>query len=374
MVNTPAAPRFRGGDLTQMRKTAEVLRALGVEVAESFEPLPDGRGCDLAHVFNLRTVDVTPGQVRHLRESGLPVVLSPIYLDPSLALWATRAIRNIFGAERDEEEVARLLGELRDRTLRIELAEGGIMTARSENRPRRDYDGLQRATLEQVDCLVPNSYLELHALHRTLGAAQLPFSVVPYAADPGLFLEPDPAPFVERYGLSDFVLQVGRIEASKNQLLLAYALREAGLPLVLVGGSFQPEYLEWCRRHGPPDLLVVPHLAPEELAAAYAAARVHALPSWIETCGLVTMEAALGGCSAVASTAGYELEYYRDLVRYCDPGDVESIRAAVLDAWERHDEEADRRERLRALVLAEYTWERAARVTLDAYRRVLESR
>jgi glycosyltransferase involved in cell wall biosynthesis len=372
MVNTPAALRFRGGDLTQMRKTAEALRALGVEVAESFDPLPDGRGCDLAHVFNLRTVDVTPGQVRHLRESGIPVVLSPIYLDPSVALWATRAIRNIFGAERDEEELSRLLGELRDRTLRIELAEGGIMTARSENRPRRGYDGLQRATLEQVDCLVPNSYLELHALHRTLGAAQLPFSVAPYAADPGLFLDPDPAPFVERYGRSDFVLQVGRIEASKNQLLLAYALREAGLSLVLVGGSFQPEYLEWCRRHGPPDLLVVPHLPPQELAAAYAAARVHALPSWIETCGLVTMEAVLGGCSVVASTAGYELEYYRDLVRYCDPGDVESIRDAVLSAWDSHDAETGRRERLRALILAEYTWERAARITLDAYRRVLE--
>jgi glycosyltransferase involved in cell wall biosynthesis len=372
MVNTPAAPRFRGGDLTQMRKTAEALRALGVEVAESFEPLPDGRGCDLAHVFNLRTVDVTPGQVRHLRESGLPVVLSPIYLDPSVALWATRAIRNIFAAEREEDQLARLLGELRNRTLRIELAEGGTMTAEGRNWPRPDYGLLQHEVLRHVEHLLPNSYLELHALHRTLGAAQLPFSVVPYAADPGLFLEPDPAPFVERYGLSDFVLQVGRIEASKNQLLLAYALREAGLPLVLVGGSFQLEYLEWCRRHGPADLHVVPHLQPEELASAYAAARVHALPSWIETCGLVTMEAALAGCGVVASTAGYEVEYYRDLARYCDPADVGSIRDAVLSAWDSHDAETGRRERLRALILTEYTWERAARITLDAYRRVLE--
>jgi glycosyltransferase involved in cell wall biosynthesis len=117
--------------------------------------------------------------------------------------------------------------------------------------------------------------------------------------------------------------------------------------------------------------VILPHLPPEELRSAYAAARVHALPSWIETCGLVTMEAALAGCSVVASTAGYELEYYRDHAYYCDPGDVGSIRAAVLAAYNHHAADARRRLELKRLILQEYTWERAAEAAFRAYCRVL---
>jgi hypothetical protein len=72
MVNSPVALKFQGGDVTQMHKTAEARRPLGVHVEMSFEPEPDPAGFDLAHVFNLRTVDVTPGQVRRLKRAGLP--------------------------------------------------------------------------------------------------------------------------------------------------------------------------------------------------------------------------------------------------------------------------------------------------------------
>ncbi len=83
MVNTPASQQFRGGDSTQMQKTAEALRPHGVEVSFSYEEEPRAAGFDLAHVFNLRTVNVTAKQVRSLKAAGVPVVLSPIYLNPS---------------------------------------------------------------------------------------------------------------------------------------------------------------------------------------------------------------------------------------------------------------------------------------------------
>ena len=86
------------------------------------------------------------------------------------------------------------------------------------------------------------------------------------------------------------------------------------------------------------------------LRSAYAAARVHALPSWIETCGLVSLEAALAGCNVVVSTAGHELEYFRDLAYYCDPANPASIRRAVVQAIENHDRDAPRREHLKELI------------------------
>jgi glycosyltransferase involved in cell wall biosynthesis len=371
MVNTPASVRFRGGDLTQMRKTAEALRTLGVQVSESFDPRPDATGFDLAHVFNLRTIQVTPGQVKSLKERGVPVVMSPIYLNPSLATWGTRVINNIFGGEPRELDLPRLLDGLRSHKLAVKRPGGVVFKAETQNRTQPDLDHVQRETLEHVDYLLPNSFLEMHALVQTLRVHHLPFAVVPYAADPLTFLDPDPAPFVKRFKLRDFVLQVGRIEASKNQLLMVYALRDAGLPVVLIGGNLQRRYLDWCVKYGPKNLRVIPHLPAAGLASAYAAARVHALPSWIETCGLVTMEAALANCTVVASTAGYELEYFHDLAYYCDPADPATIRAAVTKAMDNYENDAPRRMRLKQLILERYTWEQAGDATFRTYRRVL---
>src|SRR5207248_4531127 len=134
--------------------------------------------------------------------------------------------------------------------------------------------------------------------------------------------------------------------ASKNQLLTVCALRDLGVPVVLIGGNLQRNYLEWCRQYGPKGLRVIPHLPPAELRSAYAAARVHVLPSWMGTCGLVTMEAALANCNVVCSIAGFEVEYYRDLAYYCDPADPASIREAVVRAYENYAQDAARRVQL----------------------------
>jgi glycosyltransferase involved in cell wall biosynthesis len=376
MVNWPGAPRFRGGDLVQMRKSAEALKPYGVEVAESFDPEPDASDFDLVHVFNLRTVDITPNQIAHVKRQGKPIVLSPIYLNPSLALWAIHVIPTLFRQVKDPKNLDNLLEDFRQRQIRAKLPGEGeqFFTADAPNRTRPDYDQLQQAALRQVDHLVPNSYLELHHLFRTLRMPAVPFTVVPYATDPLVYLDGDPGPFVKKFGIRDFILQVGRIEASKNQLLTAYALREVKIPLVFVGGNLQRPYLQWCKEFGPKNLLILPHLSPAELRCAYAAARVHVLPSWMETCGMVTMEAALANCSVVCSTAGFELEYYRNLAYYCDPGDIGSIRNAVTAAYENYDRDAERRLALKQLILSSYTWPRVGEALFHVYRQVLESR
>ena len=50
----------------------------------------------------------------------------------------------------------------------------------------------------------------------------------------------------------------------------------------------------------------------------------------METCGLVTLEAALSGTPVVGSTFGHELEYLQQDCWYCDPADPQSIHRAVL--------------------------------------------
>jgi len=355
----------------QMRKTAAALRHYGVRVVESFAPDPTPTGFDLAHVFNLRTARDTLAQLTHLKAFGVPVVLSPLYLDPAVGLWGSRAVPGLFQDDPAPDALAARLANLRDRNVTVTLPGGAVYNAQAANRPHPDYDRTQRAALGLVDFLLVNSLLELHALVRTLRVTHLPFAIAPLGIDPVAFRNPDPEPFVRKYGARDFVLQVGRIEAPKNQLLLAVACRQAGLRLVLIGDPRQPQYLEWVRKYGPDDLLVIPHLPQEEVAGAYAAARVHAMPSWGEICGLVNLEAAACGAAVVTGTQGYELEYLADLADYCDPADVDSIRTVVRTAWERSPDDHARREQLRRRVREQFNWKASARATFEAYCRVL---
>ena len=111
------------------------------------------------------------------------------------------------------------------------------------------------------------------------------------------------------------------------------------------------------------------HMPHEQLASALAAARVVALPSWFETCGMAGLEGVLAGCRPMITNRGYTRDYFGDETAYCDPGDVASIRAAALAAADGPDPAA-----LRDRILAAFTWDAAADATLDAYRAVLDAR
>lgn len=150
--------------------------------------------------------------------------------------------------------------------------------------------------------------------------------------------------------------------------MLIWALRDTGLPLVLAGPVGDPHYAALCSRWAGPNVHYVGELSPDMLASAYAAARVHALPSWIETTGLANLEAGLASCSLVVGDRGAETEYLGEHAFACDPGDAESIREAVLTAWNSHS--ADAVEARRQHILSNYSWQKAA-VTAEAYEAAL---
>jgi glycosyltransferase involved in cell wall biosynthesis len=106
-----------------------------------------------------------------------------------------------------------------------------------------------------------------------------------------------------------------------------------------------------------------------DVGTHYRHARVHAVPSWFETTGLVSLEAAIAGCNIVSTSRGHAREYLGELAWYCDPDSKKSIRSAVLAAWEASEQSA-----LRDRVLDHFTWEHAARATLNGYMLVIASR
>ncbi len=90
------------------------------------------------------------------------------------------------------------------------------------------------------------------------------------------------------------------------------------------------------------------------------------LPSWLETPGLSSLEAAAAGCTLVVSDRGLTREYFGDQAWYCDPRSFDSIREAVLAAYA-----APRGRGCCARMRERYTWERAAEKTLEGYQLAL---
>ncbi len=374
LVNHGTAGDWGGGDSVQIRETAKRLEQRGHKVMHVNADQPSVAGFDMVHIFNCRVQESFAQQIKTCRESGVPVVVSPIWVSIGRALWGSRASIGILkqAVEAGATSVEPLMQQLKARTLAVDIGEGECVQANGypvQSNPQMQMIG---NLLNHCDAILPNSWLELKAIQTDLNWSGNTFAVAPYGVDPRLFLDADPSFFREQTGINgDFILQAGRIEPSKNQAMLCWALRNTNLPIVLIGGrQHWPSYADLCKKISGNSLTIIEHLPQPLLASAYAAARVHVLPSWMETCGLVTLEAALSGTPVVASTFGHELEYLKGDAWYCDPADPNTIQKAVLAAMD-EGSHGSKAMRLKGRILSEFNWERTVDITEALYLRML---
>ncbi|MCS6770923.1 MAG: glycosyltransferase family 4 protein [Kiritimatiellae bacterium] len=176
------------------------------------------------------------------------------------------------------------------------------------------------------------------------------------------------------------ILYVGRLDPYKNVPRLVEALagvRANGVParLRLVGPP-DPRYPEARDRarelHVEPFVDWVGYVSHDQLIREYQTADVFCLPSRYEGFGLTVLEAMACGTPCVCSNIGSLPEVAGDAARTVDPAILPQLVSALTEIlsdpalWH----ELSRRGLQRA---AQFTWERTARLTLDAYRRAAES-
>jgi glycosyltransferase involved in cell wall biosynthesis/2-polyprenyl-3-methyl-5-hydroxy-6-metoxy-1,4-benzoquinol methylase len=357
MLTHQNALHMLGGGETQLFETLLALREQGVVADVSASLRLSEEPYDLLHVFSLYHAD----KVDQLNRAEKPLVVSTIFRD-NAAFYPVMVGAAVFRQE-DAAQVERALRAWKQGNLHVQGLDAASLDEPAEVRR------VKQQVVERAQLLLPNCRWELSALRRYFGPSDKPAHVVPNAVRPERFLHATPDAFVQRFGLRDFVLCAARIEPFKNQLMLIWALRDTDIPIVLAGKVSDSEYGALCERWAGKNVHFVGELAPDLLASAYAAARVHAMPSWAETPGLTSMEAALAGCAIVVGNQGAEREYFGDFAYYCNPADIDSVREAVLAAWE--DRDVARREAFREYILKRYTWSETARVTAEAYEQIL---
>jgi glycosyltransferase involved in cell wall biosynthesis len=362
MINRADARHVSGGDVIQLDKTRGGLQALGVSVdVRLADELVGPWKYDLVHIFNIQSPDGSWEACQIAKSKGLPVALSPIYWNFTESwYWTNPALNPAW------------------RVMRASVGKRGYpVYARWQHLRSRASETwrVQQRLLLAADVILPNSRLEAAEICKDfrLGDSTLRFAVVPNAIDRHLFEDITPSSSQKESILKaeGFVMEVGRLSPEKNCLALMQALWDIDVAIIFVGQAspYAPEYAEACRERGRQRGKVhfLAWVSHEQLPGIYARAAVHALPSWRETPGLVSLEAAAAGCRIVSTSIGSAREYFGDDAWYCHPADQGSIRDAVLRALN-----AEPSPGLRRRILDNYTWDKAAEITLAAYRSILE--
>src|ERR1041385_176812 len=262
---------LKGGPRTQLLQTKCSLEKLGVDVSlfESWQEI-DRDSVDLIHLFgaNIGTYHFA----REIHKLGIPLVVTPIFYTRRPAF----LVRSVVAID----SVARKLAN-------------GTWT---------DY-GIEAEICSWANKVLPNTNDEARLVEKGLGTAREKISVVPNGVE-GRFYNAHPSIFTNKYGIENFILNVGHIgPARKNVFRLIQALEKINHPAVIIGRIENNEYGHKCLEEAKknPRLLMLDSLPndSELLASAYASCDVFVLPSQFETPGIAALEAALAGAEIV---------------------------------------------------------------------------
>eukprot|EP01037_Dinobryon_pediforme_P007089 gene7089-7153_t len=279
----------RGGDTVQVLQTARQLSALRVDasILLSNEQI-DYDKYNLLHFFNItRPADI----LYHAKKSGKPFVVSTILCNYSEYDKHHRKGIGVFFTLLPADSIEYLKTMARWLMGKDHLASINYI-----------WKGQHKSILEilkKTALILPNSKSEYQRVGQTY-LDKVDAIIVPNGINPDLFIWDRSAPKDDK-----LVLCAARIEGIKNQLNLIKALNNTGYQLLIIGNN-----------------------SPNQKA------KVHVLPSWFETTGLSSIEAAAMGCNVVITDKGDTREYFGDYAYYCDPAEPESIFNAVKKASE----------------------------------------
>jgi len=329
---------LKGGPRTQILQTKRGLEDLGAKVSlfDSWKDFRPGEA-DIIHIFgsNIGTYHLA----REIQKISIPMVVTPIWYSMHSSLF-------------------------------IKAAAAFDMAARKVVRGFWTDYGMLAEICGWARAVLPNTKSEAALLERGLGIKGEKIFVIPNGVEER-FYNGDPALFVNRYGIRDFILNVGHIgPGRKNVLRLISALEKVNTPAVIIGRIEDNAYGRAClaaakKRSNIFVLDAIPNESPL-LASAYAACDVFALPSLFETPGVAALEAALAGAKIVITKNGGTEEYFGATAEYVDPTSTELIRHGIITALNKEKTSA-----LRDHVKEEFLWEKVAAKTMEVYGKVL---
>lgn len=351
-----------GGDLVQMEKTKEFLENLGVTVDISLEFNPDLSNYDMVHLFNLMEPQDIYLQMINAKKQNKKIALSTIY--GLYTEFERKARGGLF------QKIANVLSPYQIGYVKVIIKhffekrfhKGVIMML------YKGYYGLMKEIVDNVDVFLPNSDSEMKRVQSEFKLKNFKYVAIPNAIDKSIFsVVENKNNQYEQF--KDCIVCAARIEGRKSTLNLVKAVKNTNYKLVLVGkeSQNQKKYVDQVHQEAGDNVYFLGAIPHSDLKDLYGIAKVHVLPSWMETPGLSSLEAAVMGCNIVVTKKGDTEDYFEDYAYYCEPDDVNSIRNAIDRAFE-----SPFNPKLKDKILEKYTWEKTAAETIKAYQLVIK--
>lgn len=221
---------------------------------------------------------------------------------------------------------------------------------------------LMQALIDVAEVALPNSEAECLQMKKIFGVEQRKSRIVFNGIEPDFFSGVDGELFRNQYGIKgEYVLCVANINRRKNTLGLIEAFIASDIPATLVlvgnytmgmGGYSRTVEDAISKNKGRVVRISGLHYGDTFLKSAYIGAKMHVLPSILETPGLANLEAGLAGCNLVVGDCPPTREYFESLARFCTPDDVSDIAQKIKEAYN-----TPRSDDVSKKILERYSWE-----------------
>ena len=231
-----------------------------------------------------------------------------------------------------------------------------------------NYINNQINIISQIDWLLPNASSEMKVLNDRLGLDLNNFNIVYNSIDIKLYDTITKHNKIKKD--NNIITFPARIDQRKNQLNFLKSMIDTDYEIRFIGSpgknsnSYYTKLKKIAKLRG--NVKFISEISQEELFKHMLEAKVNVLTSWVETPGLVSLEAAYAGCNLVVSDKGSVRDYFKNFAFYCNPANIENIKKQTIRAMN-----SDFNEGFRTLIREEYSYSKAAQDTLDVYKKIL---
>lgn len=352
----------KGGDTIQILKTKEMLEKnydVDIEIIVDPKNMLE-KDYDICHIFNIQRIDESLNFFYNAKIMQKKIILSPIYWNLSYGIIM--------------EIMSKLNINFYNKYIIEFLIKGLKIIGKIFGKPvyfSKNYKKKITKILLESDYILPNSDEELKMIadNFNIDLKKLSYksSIVINAVEFNINNIYD-----EKIDLKNYILQVGRIEPTKNQAIIIKALMEyPEIPILFIGNQkCNKKYFNYCKRMAlkRTNVYFYNEVDQKKLGNYYKKATLHILPSLRESPGLVSLEAIYYGTNIIVSNKKYcPIEtYFNKQVDTVDPLSIESVKNTILKNYQKKDLDI----KLRENILKKFTWKEASKATYRVYKKL----
>jgi glycosyltransferase involved in cell wall biosynthesis len=320
-----------GGDTIQIHAITNYLRSKGHEIIITADLSIDLRDCDIVFIFNLTNPIEAYLQATLAVKYKKPYIVFPIYwnLDQlNIPSWSLVSYFKI-----------KLPSPFKSIYRLFKFSKSHKAMLRNLNVPLIHLCNLARMNqyvLHHAKYICPNSKAEFAHLRSQFlledmdKKCRIIYNGVDWNAIKSV-IEMNPS---TKEGLpTNYVCCIGGIGPRKNQLSLVKAIGKIpDLQLIIIGRAHSSNHSYYTKvmNAANENVTFMDNVPQNEVFSILINSLGHIQPSYIETPGLVSMEAAALGIPIGVSELPPVMEYFRENANYCSPDDIESIRLCIM--------------------------------------------